>query len=54
MGAHPAYKEEGPPQRLSVAAFNMDATEVTNRQFARFIAATGYVTDAEKPQAGFR
>ena len=53
MGAHPAYKEEGPPQRLSVAAFNMDATEVTNRQFARFIAATGYVTDAEKPQAGF-
>ena len=53
MGAHPAYKKEGPPQRLSVAAFNMDATEVTNRQFARFIAATGYVTDAEKPQAGF-
>jgi formylglycine-generating enzyme required for sulfatase activity len=26
----------------------MDATEVTNRQFARFVAATGYVTVAER------
>jgi formylglycine-generating enzyme required for sulfatase activity len=23
----------------------MDTTEVTNRQFARFVAATGHVTD---------
>jgi formylglycine-generating enzyme required for sulfatase activity len=53
MGAHPAYQEEGPPKRVSVAAFSIDATEVTNAQFARFVAATGYVSDAEKPQAGF-
>lgn len=26
----------------------MDATEVTNRQFAAFVAATGYITTAEK------
>ena len=26
----------------------MDRTEVTNRQFARFVAATGYVTVAER------
>jgi formylglycine-generating enzyme required for sulfatase activity len=26
----------------------MDATEVTNAEFARFVAATGHVTDAEK------
>jgi formylglycine-generating enzyme required for sulfatase activity len=26
----------------------MDATEVTNQQFAQFVEATGYITDAEK------
>jgi sulfatase modifying factor 1 len=53
MGAHPAYEEEGPPKPVAVTAFDIDATEVTNAQFARFVDATGYVTDAEKPQAGF-
>ena len=53
MGSHPAYEEEGPPKLVAVAAFDIDATEVTNAQFARFVDATGYVTDAEKPQAGF-
>ena len=53
MGANPAYREEGPPQIVRMAAFNIDATEVTNAQFARFVEATGHVTDAEKPQAGF-
>ena len=28
--------------------FWMDATEVTNSQFAEFVKATGYVTTAEK------
>lgn len=33
---------------VAVAAFLMDATEVTNDSFAAFAAATGYVTDAER------
>jgi len=31
-----------------VAAFSIDRHEVTNEQFARFVAATGYVTLAER------
>jgi formylglycine-generating enzyme len=37
-----------PIHRVYVDAFWMDATEVTNEQFARFVAATGYVTVAEQ------
>lgn len=33
---------------VTVPGFWMDATEVTNAQFAQFVAATGYVTTAEK------
>ena len=32
-----------------VKAFEIDATEVTNAQFAEFVLATGYVTVAERP-----
>ena len=53
MGAHPAYAEEGPPRKVTMAAFDIDATEVTNAAFARFVEATGYVTDAERAQPGF-
>jgi formylglycine-generating enzyme required for sulfatase activity len=53
MGSDVAYPEERPQRRVKIAAFNIDATEVTNAQFAEFVAATGYVTQAEKPQAGF-
>jgi formylglycine-generating enzyme required for sulfatase activity len=42
------HKEERPGHRIKVGAFWMDATEVTNAQFARFVAATGYVTESEK------
>jgi sulfatase modifying factor 1 len=35
-----------------IGAFWMDRTEVTNAQFAAFVQATGYVTDAEKEGAG--
>lgn len=48
MGAAPLYPEEGSPQRVHVAAFDLLAHEVTNAEFARFVAATGYVTDAER------
>jgi len=38
-----------PIHRVRVAGFWMDATEVTNDQFAAFVAATGHVTVAERP-----
>jgi hypothetical protein len=37
-----------PVHRVAVGGFWMDRTEVTNAEFARFVAATGYVTVAEK------
>ena len=41
-----------PVHLVAVDAFWMDETPVTNRQFAKFVAATGYVTIAErKPDA---
>lgn len=43
------YADEGPPRFETVAAFQIDATEVTNAQFARFVRETGYVTVAERP-----
>ncbi len=38
-----------PVHRVQVDGFWMDRTEVTNDQFAAFVAATGYVTIAETP-----
>jgi sulfatase modifying factor 1 len=38
-----------PIHRVHVDGFWMDATEVTNAQFADFVQATGYVTVAERP-----
>ena len=49
QGAQPARPEEGPPRATSVGAFWIDRTEVTNADFARFVAATHYVTLAERP-----
>jgi len=48
MGAQPEQKEEGPPQEVTVGAFSIDRTEVTNAQFAEFADATGYMTVAER------
>ena len=41
---------ETPARQVETAGFWMDRTEVTNAQFSRFVAATGYVTDAERAQ----
>jgi formylglycine-generating enzyme required for sulfatase activity len=41
-------KDELPAHTAKVDGFWMDETEVTNRQFAEFVNATGYVTIAEK------
>lgn len=39
---------EGPPRRVKVKPFRMDATAVTNARFAKFVKATGFVTEAER------
>ena len=44
-----ATTDSRPVHRVFVDGFWMDATEVTNEQFARFFEATGYVTLAERP-----
>jgi len=44
-----AWPSEGPVHTVRVDGFWMDATEVTNAQFARFVEATGYLTVAERP-----
>lgn len=41
------------PRRVTVAPFGIMRHEVTNGQFAAFIAATGHRTDAERRGAGY-
>lgn len=48
MGSNGHYPEERPERTVKVAPFLMSAHEVTNAEFAEFVAATGYVTTAEK------
>ena len=49
MGSDAVYAEEGPPRETQVDGFWIDSHEVTNRQFAEFVGATGHITVAEKP-----
>jgi formylglycine-generating enzyme required for sulfatase activity len=49
MGSNRHYPEEGPAHGVSVEGFWMDATAVTNAEFAAFVGETGYVTVAERP-----
>jgi len=51
-GSTSGYPDEAPKGAVSVKDFWMDRTEVTNAQFAAFVAATGYVTDAEREGSG--
>ncbi|MGX9354665.1 formylglycine-generating enzyme family protein [Roseobacteraceae bacterium S113] len=39
---------EGPLRKTRVSAFHMAQTTVTNAEFSDFVAATGYVTEAER------
>jgi formylglycine-generating enzyme required for sulfatase activity len=48
MGSDRHYPEEAPAHHVDVDGFFMDVTPVTNKQFGRFVVATGYVTFAEK------
>ena len=52
MGSDRHYPEEAPAHLVSVDAFWIDRTPVTNREFRKFVRATGYVTFAEiRPDA---
>jgi formylglycine-generating enzyme required for sulfatase activity len=46
-GGNESMNDARPVHRVHVKGFLMDATEVTNKQFAAFVKATGYVTVAE-------
>src|SRR5882757_4487989 len=47
MGSDKYYPEEAPVHRVTVDGFWMDRTPVTNRDFRKFVEATGHVTFAE-------
>jgi sulfatase modifying factor 1 len=44
---------EGPTRRVVVGDFSISPTTVTNREFAEFVRATRYVTDAERCGSSF-
>ncbi|HEX8187695.1 MAG TPA: SUMF1/EgtB/PvdO family nonheme iron enzyme, partial [Pyrinomonadaceae bacterium] len=48
MGADDEMPDESPGHEVRVGSFWMDAREVTVAEFARFVEATGYRTDAER------
>lgn len=39
---------EGPERVVKLADFGLEATTVTNARFAEFVAATGFITEAER------
>jgi formylglycine-generating enzyme required for sulfatase activity len=52
LGSRGGYPDEAPTgEAIRVDAFWMDRTEVTNAQFAEFVHATGYTTQAEREGA---
>ncbi|KAF0297784.1 Formylglycine-generating enzyme [Amphibalanus amphitrite] len=50
---HFAQDGEGPARRVTVSPFRLQQREVSNAEFARFVAATGYVTEAERFGSSF-
>jgi sulfatase modifying factor 1 len=51
MGSSAFYPEEGPVREVYLDEFLIDRAPVTVAEFERFVAATGYVTLAERPPA---
>ncbi len=49
MGSDHHYPEERPSRAVRVESFCIDTYPVTNRRFAEFVEATGYLTVAERP-----
>ncbi|MEP6755428.1 MAG: SUMF1/EgtB/PvdO family nonheme iron enzyme, partial [Chthonomonadales bacterium] len=49
MGSdYAAFQDARPIHRVTVSGFWMDATPVTNAEYAKFVKATGYVTVSER------
>jgi formylglycine-generating enzyme len=49
MGSDRHYPEEAPARAVTVAGFRIARHQVTNAEYAAFVAATGYATVAERP-----
>jgi formylglycine-generating enzyme required for sulfatase activity len=49
MGSDGHYAEEAPAREVEVSGFWISPAAVTNAEYAAFVAATGYVTVAERP-----
>ena len=49
----PSAQKDAPMRRVRLDSFYIDRHEVTNRQFAEFVAATKYVTTAEREGGGW-
>ncbi|WP_206028426.1 formylglycine-generating enzyme family protein [Thalassoroseus pseudoceratinae] len=48
MGTNNGKPDEGPAHTVELDGFWMDQYEVTNREFAKFVEATGYLTTSER------
>ena len=48
MGSNDFYPEEAPAHEVAVDGFFIDKYPVINRQFARFVRETNYVTFSER------
>jgi formylglycine-generating enzyme required for sulfatase activity len=49
MGSDAHHAEEGPVRAVAVEGFWIDTHQVTNRDYAAFVADTGHTTVAERP-----
>ena len=48
LGSDDHYREEAPVRQVRVAAFGLETHPVTNADFARVVAATGWITACER------
>ncbi len=48
LGSRHGEADERPVRQVSVPAFRLERTEVTNADFGAFVSASGYVTQAEQ------
>ena len=49
MGSDKFYPEEKPVRRATVDGFHIDAYEVTNEDYKKFVEETHYIPVAERP-----